>query len=174
MPDISDRSAIVASVPPYIAGYVSQAPEGELIAVLESQILTLQDFFSSLTEQQQLHRYAPGKWSPREILGHLSDCERVFQYRALSFARADATDLPGFEENDWAMASNAHDRPIPELLHEFKSVRMATISLAKGFSDEMFWRKGTANGISASVIGLILCNAGHAAHHIRVIRERYL
>lgn len=174
MPDTSDRSAIIASVPPYIGGYVAQAPEGDLVTVLESQILTVQDFFSGLTEEQQLHSYAPGKWSPRQILGHLSDSERVFQYRALRFARADATDLQGFEENDWAISSNAHDRSMADLLDEFKSVRQASVSLAKGFSDEMFWRTGTANGTPASVIGLLISNAGHVAHHIRVIGERYL
>jgi hypothetical protein len=174
MSNTSDRTAILASIPPELGHYVSQAPEGDLATVLESQILTVQNFFSGLTEAQQLHRYAPGKWSPRQILGHLSDSERVFQYRALRFARADSTDLPGFEESDWALSSNAHDRPMPELIQEFKSVRMATVSLVKSFTDEMLWRTGTANGKSASVIGMLLGNAGHAEHHIRVIRERYL
>jgi hypothetical protein len=168
------RAAIIASVPSYLGGYIAKAPEGEFISVLESQILTVQDFFNGLTEEQQLYRYAPGKWSPRQILGHLSDGERVFQYRALRFARKDATDLPGFEENDWVEASNAHDRSIPDLLSEFKSVRLATVSLARGLSPEMLWYRGTANGTEATVIGLLLANAGHVAHHMGVIAERYL
>lgn len=174
MSDTTDRSAVIASVPDYLGGYIAKAPEGDWLTVLEAQILTVQDLFNALTEEQQMYRYAPGKWSPREILGHLSDCERVFQYRALRFARKDDTDLPGFEENDWALASNAHQRSIPDLLSEFKSVRLATLSLARGLTPEMLWFSGTANGRPATVIGLLLSNAGHVAHHLQVIRERYL
>ena len=128
----------------------------------------------ALPEDRALHRYAAGKWSIREVLGHITDGERVFAYRALRFARGDQTPLPGFDENAWGKASRAHDRPLGELLDDHARVRAATLSLFRGFSAEEIGRRGTASNAPMSVRGLIYVVAGHERHHMKILKERYL
>jgi hypothetical protein len=171
---MQNRQEILDSLPSYLVGYASQVPEGDISTLLDKQIGEVLIFFNEMAPEKLGYRYAEGKWTPREILHHMSDSERVFQYRALRFARNDKTDLPGFEENDYVRESNADSRELQDLLNEFISIRSATVTLLNSLSDEALARTGTANGARASTLGLFYCCAGHIVHHLKVIRERYL
>ncbi|MEM1000000.1 MAG: DinB family protein [Bacteroidota bacterium] len=169
-----DRTAIAAALPDYMAGYVAQAPEGELLTILQAQMDTTREFYRSLVPEKETYRYAEGKWTPREVVGHLSDSERVFQYRAMRFARNDRTDLPGFEQDDYVIADNANERSMTDLLAELRAVRQGSIYLLRSLPESTLMRGGTANGLEVTVAGLFLATVGHVVHHERVIRERYL
>lgn len=158
---------------PSHSGYVGAVPDGDVLALFERQGRETVALLRGIREEQSLHRYAPGKWSIREVVGHLIDAERVFTYRALTFARADEGPLPGFEENEWAAASNAHHRTLAELVEEFAAVRAASLALFRGLSQAEFARSGKASGHPVSVRGLAYVVAGHERHHVRILRERY-
>jgi uncharacterized damage-inducible protein DinB len=125
-------------------------------------------------EPRTLHRYAPNKWSVKELVQHLVDTERVFSSRALAFARGDATELPGFDENAYAAASHADDRVLEEILEEHAAVRMASLALFTGLADEALTRRGVADGKPYSVRAIPWIVVGHELHHLAVLRERYL
>ena len=127
----------------------------------------------TLSEARALHRYAPGKWSVKEVLGHLCDTERIYAYRALRFARNDATPLPGFEEDDYVPAGRFDARPLRDLLDEWQAVRSATLALYRGLDGDALLRRGVANGNLISVRAMAWLAAGHALHHLGVLRERY-
>ena len=156
------------------ASYVRDVPDGDVLALLERQGSETIALLRGLSEPQSQHRYAAGKWSIREVVGHLIDAERVFTYRALAFARGDANPLPGFDENAWGATTNAHQRPLGELLHELAAVRAATLALFRGFSAAEIARGGTASGQRMTVAGLIYVTTGHERHHVRILKERYL
>jgi hypothetical protein len=118
-------------------------------------------------------RYAPDKWTVKEVVGHLSDDERIFAYRALCLARNDARPLPGFEEKDYVRYAGFQQQPYDELLAELRVVRQATVALARGLSAGAFLRRGIVNGYSATVRGLLFHVAGHELHHLHILRERY-
>lgn len=118
--------------------------------------------------------YAPGKWTLKEVLGHLADDERIFTYRALCLARGDPRDLPGFDEKLYVAGARFEQRPLAGLLAEYRAVRQATLELFTGLPAEAWPRRGIVNGYTASVRGLAFHIAGHELHHLRVLRERYL
>src|SRR4029077_5181557 len=120
------------------------------------------------------HRYAPGKWSIKEVIGHVSDAERVFSHRALRFARGDRTRLPGFDEKAYTPAGRFDARPLPDLAAELDAVRHATIALFAGLDSEALARRGPANNKEVSVRALAYIIAGHERHHVGILRERYL
>jgi hypothetical protein len=159
--------------PGYFQRYINLVPEKDLFIAFTAQQARLESLLQRFTETQSLHRYAPDKWSVRELLLHLADSERIFCYRALCFARGEAQPLPGFEENDYAASSEADSRSWASLSEEMLAVRKATLLLFKGFSAAMLTHTGTANGQSHSVeaIGFILL--GHFYHHEKIIQERY-
>jgi uncharacterized damage-inducible protein DinB len=159
---------------PYYGKYIAQVPGDDAMATLSSHIESWYPALRKLSDAQALHRYAPGKWSVKEVLGHVCDGERVFTYRALRFARADATPLPGFDENTWVPNSGADRRPIADLADELRAVRAATVALFRSFDNEMLIRRGEANGAAISVRALAWICAGHAIHHHTLIRERYV
>jgi len=159
---------------PYYSNYISQSGEGDLIESLEISLHELIRFVREIPMDKYDYRYAEGKWTIKDILQHLIDAERIFSYRALRFARKDATPLPGFEENDYAATANGSHRSIQELLTEFSAVRTSTLLLYKSFDEEMLKAAGTASGQQVSVRALGFIMVGHAQHHIRVFRERYL
>ncbi len=119
-------------------------------------------------------RYAPGKWSLREVVGHVTDAERMFVSRALAFARGDRAAYPGFDENEYAAASGADRRELVDLVEELSAVRRATILMLKGFGDEVWDRRGVASGRSFTVRSCAWIIGGHSCHHRRIVRERYL
>jgi uncharacterized damage-inducible protein DinB len=118
--------------------------------------------------------YAPGKWTIKEVLVHIVDDERIYAYRALRIGRGDTTPLPGFEQNDYVPYSRAGGRSVRSILKEYESVRRATLTLFRSFTEEDLSRKGTANNYVYSVRGLLYHMAGHELHHLNILRERYL
>jgi hypothetical protein len=142
--------------------------------MLRDQLAETESLLREIGESRGNHRYAPGKWSVKEVVGHLADAERVFSYRALRFAREDKTPLPGYEQDDYVRSANFDSRHLAELAAEFRSVRAATITLFTGFSDDALMRMGPANNVAFSVRALGWIIAGHELHHRRILKERYL
>jgi hypothetical protein len=159
---------------PYYGKYIEQVPDGDLLALLARQHEETQALLRGIPRGRWGHRYEPGKWSIAEVAGHLADTERVFGYRALRFARADATPLPGFDENAWTPPSGYDARPLPDIADEFKAVRNATVAFVKGLDDQAIARRGSANGQEITVRALIWIIAGHERHHVKILKERYL
>ena len=145
----------------------------DAMAALRSQAATTARLLAGVNESQAAFRYAPGKWSVKQVLGHVLDAERVFAFRALCFARQDRTLLPGFDENAWVPAAGFDRHPLPALLAECETVRAATIALFGSLEDSVLTRRGTANGAEVSVRALAHIIAGHEAHHVGLLRERY-
>lgn len=159
---------------PYYQPYVALVPEGGIVGILARQIDETIALFSGLTEAQADHAYAEGKWTIKEVVGHLSDSERVFAYRALRFARGDTTELAGFDENVYVPAGEFGGRPFTELLEELMVVRRATVALLGGLPEAAWTRRGRASGTEVSVRALATIIAGHELHHRAILSERYL
>ena len=157
----------------YYGKYISQVKADEVRGALTAQRDESAELLARLTEAQGAHRYAPGKWSVKEMLVHVADCERVFAYRALRFGRADQTPLPAFDENAWGPWAAADARPLSAIVSELAAVRAATIALCDSFAPEAFARGGEASGRFITVRALFWIIAGHELHHRMVLRERY-
>ena len=157
---------------PYYGTYIALTAPDALFALTEQAKLT-QALLAATPEDRGGHRYAPGKWSVKEVVGHLSDAERIFAYRALRFARADTTELPGFEENLFVPAANFDARSLADLAAELAAVRAATVSLFRSFDDAALLRIGSANHSPMSVRAAGHAIAGHELHHVAILRERY-
>ena len=158
---------------PFYETYISKVPKGELLQVLEDQRRETQQLLAGLPEAKALHRYAPDKWSIKEVVGHLTDSERVFAYRALRFARADDKPLQGFDEKAWVPPGRFDVRPLMDLAAELDAVRRATTALFRGLDAEALARRGTANNNTVSVRALAWIIAGHERHHVGILHERY-
>ena len=158
----------------YYQDYINLVGQDELLPTLVKSGEETVKFFQSVPDSKMEYAYAEGKWTIKEIIQHLIDAERVFAYRALRFGRKDATDLPGFEHNDYVPVSKANDRTKEQLIDDYRSVRNSTIKLYEGFDDEMLKFIGTANGNPMSARALAFIMSGHEKHHIKVIAERYL
>ena len=157
---------------PYYAGYVSSVPDGDLIAILERE--ETRALLGGLSDEGARKRYAAGKWSVKEVIGHIADTERVMAYRALRFGRGDPTPLPGFEQEDFVRGAAWDEMPLRSLLDDLGLVRRATVSLFRGFSEKALSRQGTASNAPVTVRALAAIIAGHERHHLRILRERYL
>jgi uncharacterized damage-inducible protein DinB len=162
-----------ADYDPYYGTYIDKVPDGDLLRTLESQARETQALLAGLSDAEALHRYAPGKWSIKEVIGHVTDVERVFSYRALRFARADATALSGFDENAWVPAGNFDARFLRDLAAELDAVRRATIALFRGLDAAALARRGTASDNAVSVRAIAWIIAGHERHHVGLLHERY-
>jgi uncharacterized damage-inducible protein DinB len=159
----------------YYKAYISQvAEEYTLQEELEISLHRFIKFVQNIRMDKFDYRYEEGKWTIKDIIQHLIDAERIFAYRALCFARNDKTNLPGFEENDYAVEANANVRTIMELLTELSAVRHATLLLFKTFSEQELVRIGTANDNPMSVRAIGFVIIGHQNHHHKVFEERYL
>ncbi len=158
----------------YYHKYVEKVLDGNIVEILEVQLETMINFFSKITEEKSKFRYAPGKWSIREVLGHIIDAERVFSYRALRFSRNDNNPLHGFDENHYIQNSNYDIIPLQKLIEEFASLRRTNIYMFKGFTERMWLSKGIASDNEVSVRGLAYIIVGHAEHHLKIVEERYL
>ncbi|HSN67829.1 MAG TPA: DinB family protein [Thermoanaerobaculia bacterium] len=158
---------------PAMQAYLDDVEGDDLFGTLAAQLREIDARFASLGDERALHRYAPDKWSVKEVLTHVADGERVFAYRALCIARGDETPLPAFDEQLYAAASMADHRPLAGILRELRALREATIALLESLDEEALSRRGIANArvVSTRALGWIL--AGHFAHHMRVLRERY-
>ena len=155
------------------AHYIATVPDGNIIEWLDEQKSTLRAMAKRVTPERETFRYAPGKWTVREIFGHLADTERVFGYRLLSISRGDTTPLPGFDENRYVAASAFNTRPLWSLVDELLLVRDSNLMLMKALDDEAWRRVGTANNAVVSARALAWIIAGHVDHHLAGLRERY-
>jgi hypothetical protein len=157
----------------YYQKYVDLVPDGDLFETLQRQGAETVTLLRDVSEEKSTFAYAPGKWTIRQVLGHVTDTERVFTYRALSFARADTNPLPSFDENVWAATSNAVHRPIEDHIDEFIAVRASTLALLHGLTPADAARAGVASGNRVTVRALAWITAGHERHHVNVLRDRY-
>ncbi len=162
------------TIPPFYKKYVKLIEEPDLFQALRVSNYRMLDVLASIEPSKQDFRYAEDKWSIRELLCHMIDAERIFAYRALRFARNDETNLPGWDENNYAPEANAGGRSLRQIADEMTCVRASTLHLFEGFTEEMLWRKGTANNNEMSVIALGYIIAGHETHHRKILMERYL
>jgi uncharacterized damage-inducible protein DinB len=158
---------------PFYEKYIAMVPDGEIEETLEAQLRETRLLLGSLSEAGAEFRYAEGKWSVKEVLGHISDTERIFAYRMLRIARADQTPLAGFEQDDYVKTGNFPARALVELLEEFTAVRRASIALLHSFDAAAWLRRGVANQKEVSVRALAYILAGHERHHRQVLQERY-
>ncbi|MEO5987767.1 MAG: DinB family protein [Candidatus Eisenbacteria bacterium] len=157
---------------PYYSTYISLSGPDALVG-LETQAASTRQLLAAAGEEQALHRYAAGKWSVKEVVGHMCDAERIFAYRALRFARADTTELPGFDENLYVPAGRFDTRLLSDLAAEFAAVRSATVALYRSMDEAALVRRGSANGQPMSVRALGHVLVGHEAHHVAILLERY-
>ncbi len=159
---------------PYYKTYIEALGEVTLMDTLRKQLKNYPQFIGSIPQEKLPYKYAAGKWTVAEVLVHVLDTERVFQYRALRFARKDRTPLPGFSQDDFVPNSGANSRSIESLIAEYKAIRKSTISLFETFDEPTLKLKGVASNSPMSVraMGFIMC--GHQKHHRNIIRERYL
>jgi hypothetical protein len=162
-----------AEYAPFYAGYVSLVTETDVLGALEAQPAQLQRAVAGLTAERETHRYEPGKWSIREVLGHLGDGERVFGYRAFCISRGEQKPLPGFDENEYVAASGYDERPVGALVQDFSMVREANLAMLRSLSEEAWTRLGNANGTPVSLRALAFIMAGHVRHHLGVLRSKY-
>ena len=159
---------------PHYAKYVARVPDGDIVATLDGQLGALLGLFGTLSEKQGGHAYAPGKWTIKELLGHVIDAERIFAYRAMRIGRNDSTPLPGFEQDEYVANANFNARTLSSLVEEFTAVRQASLQLFKHFSEEEWQRRGTASGKEVSARALAYVVAGHALYHAEILKSRYL
>ncbi|OCA85699.1 damage-inducible protein DinB [Bacillus sp. FJAT-27225] len=159
---------------PYYAPYIRLIADGDLVKILERQAEETRILLKGLSERQAEFRYAKGKWSIKEVLGHIADTERIMAYRLLVIARADLVELPGFDENEYVKQAGFDKYPFPDLLGNFLAVRASTLTLVKALDDSIWEREGVANGGNVSARALVSIIAGHELHHRKIIMERYI
>ena len=160
-------------IPSHYASYIRRVPEPDPVIVCAAQIEETATLLRGLSENDAVHRYARGKWSIKEIVGHLSDVERIMAYRALRIARGDQTALPGFDENAYVPIAKFDTRTLADLMGEFRTARAATLALLRTFDTEAWKRRGTASGKPVSVRALAYMIPGHERHHVEILRTRY-
>ena len=158
---------------PYFGRYTALVPDGSIAETLRKQRDETAALLARVPANLEGHRYADGKWSVKEVVGHLADAERVFAYRALRIARGDETPLPGFDENQYVPAGRFDARTLASLAAEYRAVREATLHLVEGLDEAAFSRRGTASGNPISTRALLWIIAGHERHHVALLRERY-
>ena len=170
---MSSGRPLDSEVAPAFVRYLHRVPESDIVGVLESQIDEWKRLGASVTPEREDFRYAPGKWTVRDVFNHIVDGERVFGYRMLSLMRGEQALLPGFEEDDYVRM--AHDKlaPLPELVREFAIVREGTLFLARQLDEETATRQGNANGFPTTARGIAFILAGHLRHHMAGLVENY-
>lgn len=158
----------------YFFTYIDQVPGEDALAVLRNQIEQRPALFDAISEEQSLDRYAPGKWSMREVLNHITDTERAFAYRALWFSRGFGAPLASYDQNTGVAGAGADRIAWARHVEEFRRVRLATISLFENMPEEGWQRGGVAGGNYVTARALCFIAAGHFTHHCRILREKYL
>jgi uncharacterized damage-inducible protein DinB len=160
---------------PFYQRYINLVPDdGNLLIYLEDIFSETEELIAPLTEDQLNDRYAPDKWTIKDILVHLCDAERIFLYRALRFSRGDETALAGFDENEYAKYARAGERSIDDIMREFSLVRESSIAFIESLDDDALNRKGISNNYPVSVLLLVNLIFGHHKHHVNILKERYL
>jgi DinB superfamily len=163
-----------AEYAPDYQGYINQVNESEILPVLRSQMDDLDTLLERVAAERETYRYAEGKWSIREIVGHLIDGERVFGYRAFCIARGEKQNLPGFDQDDYLLTAPYHHIELDDLLSELRLIRLGNIAMFRTLDEEAWSRVGTANENQITVRAIAFIMAGHLRHHMKVLRERYL
>ncbi len=158
----------------YYFTYIDQVPAGDICAILAAQLTETLALLDDISEEQSLKRYAPDKWSIRQVVSHLNDTERLFVFRAFWFARGFDSPLPSFDQNVAIATAGADTRPWRSHVDEFRTVRAATLVFFQELPDEAWTRRGVASGYPFTVRALAYLSAGHVTHHTRILRERYL
>lgn len=159
---------------PYYFAYIDQAPGDDACELAERQLNEALPFLNTISDEKSLYRYAADKWTIREVLSHVSDTERVFTYRAMWFARGFETPLPSFDQNIGVEGAKANAIPWAALIEEFRVVRLASISFLRNLPDEAWTRRGIASDKPFSVRALAFMIPGHAEHHLKLLRSKYL
>jgi uncharacterized damage-inducible protein DinB len=154
--------------------YVSLVPEGDIVDALSSQLAEVSAMLGGIAEERGSHSYAEGKWSIRQLVGHVIDGERIFAYRALAFARGERQPLPGMDQDEYMAFSDFDSRTLADLSAEFSHARAANVLMFRGLSEEAWTRRGTASEREVTVRALAHILFGHVAHHVNVLRARYL
>jgi hypothetical protein len=173
MPTISTRPGPTEAAEYYFT-YIEQVPLGiDICELLEAQLSTVVSDLRPITEERSLYRYAPDKWSIREVVSHINDTERVFAFRALWFARGFDSPLPSFDQNIAIAGSSANHRSLASHIDDFQRVRVGTLSLFRNLPDEAWMRRGVASGNTFTARALAYIAAGHVTHHLTLLRERY-
>ena len=160
-------------IPPHFVGYIGRVTESDPVAVLATQIDATAALLRGVSETDALKRYAPGKWSVKEVVGHLTDTERIMSYRALRIARGDETPLPGFDEKAYVPPAKFDARSLPDLVADLRTVRAATLALFRTLDADAWRRRGTASGKPISVRALGFMIPGHERHHVEILKTRY-
>jgi hypothetical protein len=163
-----------AEAAPYYFTYIDAVAGEDPLSILRIQLETALELFASISETKSLHRYAPEKWTIRELLQHVTDTERAFAFRTLWFARGFSEALPGFDSDIAATGSSANELTWANLIYEFREVRASTLTLFQNLSAEAWMRTGTASNYTFTVRAMAFITAGHVEHHLRILRERYL
>ena len=158
---------------PYYEHYVSLVADSDILDTLGSQSTKLQDIFTAMPEERGDFRYAEGKWSIKELLGHLIDAERMFAYRLFRISRGDETPIEGFEQDGYIENAHSNGRSFADLLEEFSLLRRANMIFFNNMGDDSWTRVGTANNAKISARALVYIMAGHIEHHLGVLKERY-
>jgi len=158
----------------YYEGYISKVPDGDLVETLRRQLDDTLGLIKGIPEERGVFRYAEGKWSIKEVIGHVIDGERIFAYRVLRFGRGDATPLASFEQDGYIPTGNFNKRTLADLSNEYGHVRRSTISLLENMDAEAWARRGTASDNEVSVRALAYIIAGHERHHVDILRTKYL
>lgn len=158
---------------PYYDRYISLIND-DVISVLEKQITSTVSLLNSVSEEKADYAYAEGKWTIKEVVGHMIDTERIMAFRALAIARGEKQPIPGFEQDDYVNAANFNRRSIKDLTEEFEAVRKSNIFLFKSFDEIDLNKRGIASGNEITVLALIFIIAGHELHHLKILKEKYL
>ena len=159
---------------PYYDRYVLLVPDGEVVETLERQSEDTLALLRGVGEERAAHRYEEDKWSIKQVVGHLVDTERIFAYRALAIARGEQKPLPGMDQNEYMAGANFDARTLADLAEEFKHVRRANVLMLRGLPVEAWSRRGVASDNEVTVRALAYIIAGHEAHHVQILRTRYL
>jgi hypothetical protein len=163
----------VDEIPSHYVDYIKRVPEVDPVVVCAAQIEDTATLLRGLSDTNAMYRYGRGKWSVKEVVGHLADVERVMAYRALRIARGDTTPLPSFDENAYVPAAKFDSRSLADLVGELRTVRAATLALLRTFDADAWRRRGTASGKPVSVRALAFMIPGHERHHVEVLKTRY-
>ncbi len=158
----------------YYETYISLVTETDIVSAMQTQLDNLTEIVSQINDEQGLYAYAEGKWTIKELLGHLIDGERVFAYRAFRFSRADETPLPGFDQNPYIENANYNTVKIEDLFAELSLLRQSNILFFKTLSEEAWNRTGIASDNPITVRALVYCMVGHIEHHVKILKEKYL
>lgn len=159
--------------PAYFEQYIHLVPDGKICTILSEQLTWVDTRLQSISEEKGAVAYAEGKWTPKELLGHLNDAERIFTFRALSIAREELQPLPGFDENDYVAYGAFNQRSMSSLIEEWRSIRSATLTLTNSFTERALKQFGVSNSRPITTNALLWVIAGHTIHHMNVLENRY-